>query len=38
MKRIIGILLVLLMAIALGFFVGEFRDGGVTMVSGEVRI
>ena len=36
MKKIIGLLLVLLLAIALGLFVGDFRDGGVTMVSGEV--
>ena len=36
MKKIIGLLLVVLLAIALGAFVADFRDGGVSMVGGEV--
>jgi hypothetical protein len=36
MKRIIGILLCLMIAIAMGLLCDTLRDGGVTMVSGEV--
>lgn len=35
MKRIIGILLCLMIAIAMGLLCDTLRDGGVTMVGGE---